>query len=103
MSSINEYGTSNPYLAINPKNPIKNSSHLRVFYGNLAPRGAVGKITGKEGEYFKGKALVFESEDAFITDFEINHLFYDNIKQIFLRSSLHTIPKILFSEIFLLL
>jgi len=64
-----------------PDNPIKNSSHLKIFFGNLAPRGAVGKITGKEGDYFKGKALVFESEEAFITDFETNHKFYDNIKQ----------------------
>ena len=34
--------------------PIKTSSHLRILRGNLAPTGAVGKITGKEGLYFKG-------------------------------------------------
>lgn len=64
----------------NPKNPIKNTSHLKIFFGNLAPRGAVGKITGKEGEYFKGEALVFESEQEFIDDFENNSDFYNNIK-----------------------
>ncbi len=44
-------------------NPIKSDSHLRVLYGNLAPDGAVAKISGKEGLSFTGKALVFESEE----------------------------------------
>ncbi len=44
-------------------NPIKPDSHLRVLYGNLAPDGAVAKISGKEGLSFTGKALVFESEE----------------------------------------
>jgi dihydroxy-acid dehydratase len=43
-------------------NPIKPDSHLVVLYGNLAPGGAVAKITGKEGLEFSGKALVFENE-----------------------------------------
>src|SRR6185295_6027939 len=43
--------------------PIKKDSHLVIFYGNLAPEGAVGKISGKEGLRFEGKALVFESEE----------------------------------------
>ncbi len=43
--------------------PIKMDSHLVVFYGNLAPEGAVGKISGKEGLRFTGKAIVFESEE----------------------------------------
>src|ERR1700675_4109863 len=45
------------------KDPIKSSSHLVVLYGNLAPGGAVAKISGKEGLSFKGKARVFESEE----------------------------------------
>jgi dihydroxy-acid dehydratase len=45
-------------------NPIKPDSHLRVLYGNLAPTGAVAKISGKEGLTFTGKAIVFESEEA---------------------------------------
>ncbi len=44
-------------------NPIKKDSHLVIFYGNLAPEGAVGKITGKEGSRFEGKAIVFEGEE----------------------------------------
>ena len=45
-------------------NPIKPDSHLRILYGNLAPGGAVAKITGKEGLKFSGKAIVFESEET---------------------------------------
>jgi len=47
-------------------NPLKSSSHLRVLRGNLAPGGAVGKITGKEGLYFKGTAKVYEGEEEAI-------------------------------------
>jgi dihydroxy-acid dehydratase len=43
--------------------PIKKNSHLVVLYGNLAPEGAVAKITGKEGLRFKGRARVFNSEE----------------------------------------
>ncbi|MGY8717627.1 MAG: dihydroxy-acid dehydratase, partial [Verrucomicrobiia bacterium] len=43
--------------------PIKTETHLRVLHGNLAPGGAIGKITGKEGVYFKGTAKVYESEE----------------------------------------
>ncbi|MCC7413613.1 MAG: dihydroxy-acid dehydratase, partial [Gammaproteobacteria bacterium] len=45
-------------------NPIKRDSHLRILYGNLAPEGAVAKISGKEGLLFSGKAIVFEGEEA---------------------------------------
>ena len=45
-------------------NPIKKDSHLVVLYGNLAPTGAVAKISGKEGLSFTGSARVFESEES---------------------------------------
>ena len=45
------------------KDPIKKSSHLVILRGNVAPEGAVAKISGKEGESFVGKARVFDSED----------------------------------------
>jgi dihydroxy-acid dehydratase len=45
-------------------NPIKKDSHLVVLYGNLAETGAMAKISGKEGLSFKGKAIVFESEES---------------------------------------
>jgi dihydroxy-acid dehydratase len=42
--------------------PIKKTGHLQILYGNLAPLGSVAKITGKEGEKFKGTARVFNGE-----------------------------------------
>ena len=49
---------------VHPLNaPLKKDSHLVVLYGNLAPQGAVAKITGKEGLSFQGRARVFDSEE----------------------------------------
>ncbi|NJJ98781.1 dihydroxy-acid dehydratase [Candidatus Karelsulcia muelleri] len=45
-------------------NPIKKNGHIRILYGNLAPEGAVAKITGKEGDLFSGFAQVFNSENS---------------------------------------
>lgn len=42
--------------------PLKPDSHIRILYGNLAEKGSVAKITGKEGERFEGPARVFEGE-----------------------------------------
>jgi dihydroxy-acid dehydratase len=44
-------------------NPVKKDSHLVILRGNLAPEGAVAKISGKEGLRFSGKAIVFEGEE----------------------------------------
>ncbi|MCC5794180.1 MAG: dihydroxy-acid dehydratase [Chromatiales bacterium] len=44
-------------------NPVKADSHLVILYGNLAPEGAVAKISGKEGLRFTGRARVFGSEE----------------------------------------
>ena len=44
------------------ENPIKKSGHIQILYGNLAEKGSVAKISGKEGLHFKGKAKVFDSE-----------------------------------------
>jgi dihydroxy-acid dehydratase len=46
--------------------PIKKTGHLQILYGNLAPDGAVAKITGKEGEVFEGPARIYEDEFAAI-------------------------------------
>src|SRR5690606_4394385 len=45
------------------ENPIKKTGHIRILRGNLAPQGAVAKITGKEGLRFEGPARVFDSEE----------------------------------------
>ncbi len=52
------------------ENPIKPTGHLQILYGNLAPTGAVAKITGKEGDIFSGPANVFDSEEAMVTALE---------------------------------
>ncbi|WP_259114156.1 dihydroxy-acid dehydratase [Candidatus Karelsulcia muelleri] len=44
--------------------PIKKNGHIRIIYGNIAPYGAVAKITGKEGDIFSGFAQVFNSENS---------------------------------------
>ena len=51
-------------------NPIKKTGHLQMLFGNLAAKGSVAKITGKEGEYFSGPAKVFNSESEMITAFQ---------------------------------
>ncbi|MFK7947406.1 MAG: dihydroxy-acid dehydratase [Saprospiraceae bacterium] len=46
--------------------PIKPNGHLQILYGNLATKGCVAKITGKEGEFFEGPAVVFDGEEDVI-------------------------------------
>ena len=50
--------------------PIKATGHLRILTGNLAPTGAVAKITGKEGLHFSGPAQVFDSEELMLEALE---------------------------------
>jgi dihydroxy-acid dehydratase len=52
------------------ENPIKTTGHLQILYGNLALKGSVAKITGKEGEFFKGPARVFDGEKELIKGIE---------------------------------
>jgi dihydroxy-acid dehydratase len=56
------------------ENPIKPTGHIRILRGNLAPNGAVAKITGKEGERFTGPARVFDSEEAMLAALEKNRI-----------------------------
>ncbi|KAA8636313.1 hypothetical protein SMACR_02748 [Sordaria macrospora] len=51
-------------------NPIKETGHIQILRGSLAPGGSVGKITGKEGLRFEGKARCFDYEDGFIEALE---------------------------------
>ena len=52
----------NQHILHDLNNPIKKSGHIRILKGNLAEEGAVAKITGKEGLFFRGRARVFDSE-----------------------------------------
>jgi dihydroxy-acid dehydratase len=62
LSAVQPYPTGQDL--IRPlSDPIKKSSHIVILYGNLAPEGAVAKITGKEGLSFAGRARVFDGEE----------------------------------------
>lgn len=56
------------------ENPIKQTGHLQILYGNLAPQGSVAKITGKEGTYFEGPARVYNSEEEVNRGLEANEV-----------------------------
>jgi len=60
---------------IQPLNkPIKSTGHIQILRGNLAPDGAVAKITGKEGTVFTGTANVFDSEEEMLKALEENKI-----------------------------
>jgi len=52
------------------ENPIKSSGHIQILRGNLAPEGAVAKITGKEGLIFTGPAKVYDCEEDMLSALE---------------------------------
>jgi dihydroxy-acid dehydratase len=52
------------------ESPVLPRGHIRILHGNLAPDGAVAKITGKEGELFSGTAKVYDSEEAMLAGLE---------------------------------
>ncbi len=54
--------------------PIKPTGHIQILRGNLAPGGAVAKITGKEGTRFRGPARVYDSEEAMLAALERNDI-----------------------------
>jgi dihydroxy-acid dehydratase len=62
LASVQPYPTGQSIIR-NFDHPIKKNSHLVILRGNLAPDGAVAKISGKEGLHFEGKAIVFEGEE----------------------------------------
>ncbi|MEE9551481.1 MAG: dihydroxy-acid dehydratase [Gammaproteobacteria bacterium] len=68
-------GLSDGQEVISPLNkPIKETGHIRILKGNLAPGGAVAKITGKEGNYFSGPAKVYDSEETMLKALEENDI-----------------------------
>ncbi len=54
--------------------PIKPSGHIQILRGNLAPDGAVAKITGKEGTRFSGPARVYDAEEAMLAGLEAGQI-----------------------------
>ena len=63
LAEVDDYPAGQPIIR-GLNNPIKQDSHLVILHGNLAPEGAVAKLTGKEGARFSGRARVYESEEA---------------------------------------
>jgi dihydroxy-acid dehydratase len=61
------------------KNPLKATAHLQILRGNLAPEGAVAKITGKEGLRFSGPARVFDSEEDMLKALEEGEIAKGNV------------------------
>lgn len=62
--------TAGQKIIVPVETPIKASGHIRILRGNLAPEGAVAKITGKEGLKFSGPARVFDSEEDMLKGLE---------------------------------
>jgi dihydroxy-acid dehydratase len=60
-------------------NPLKATAHLQILRGNLAPEGAVAKITGKEGLKFSGSARVFDSEEEMLKALEEGKIAKGNV------------------------
>lgn len=66
--------SENQQIILPIKNPISDKGHINILYGNIAEKGAVAKLTGKEGTYFKGKAIVFNDEDAMLLALKQNKI-----------------------------
>ncbi|HEX4851476.1 MAG TPA: dihydroxy-acid dehydratase [Puia sp.] len=62
LKAVPELGFDSQKVIMPIESPIKKTGHLQMLYGNLAQSGSVAKITGKEGEKFKGPARIFEGE-----------------------------------------
>ncbi len=70
LSNIVDIDFENQNIIRPVEKPIKETGHLQILYGNLATKGSVAKITGKEGEKFSGPAKVFDGEKELIKGIE---------------------------------
>ncbi len=66
LSSVPDLDFNQQQIILPLENPVKATGHLQILYGNLAQKGSVAKISGKEGELFEGPARVFNGEHALI-------------------------------------
>ena len=67
LKSVKHY-KKNQKIIMTFDNPIKKNGHLMILRGNLAPKGSVAKISGKEGNKFIGIAKVYDSEEKALSD-----------------------------------
>lgn len=70
LENVTDIDFENQNIIRTIENPIKATGHIQILYGNLAEKGSVAKITGKEGEYFSGPAIVFDCEKELIQGIE---------------------------------
>ena len=70
LENVTDIDFENQNIIRTIENPIKATGHIQILYGNLAEKGSVAKITGKEGEYFSGPAIVFDGEKELIQGIE---------------------------------
>lgn len=66
LSTVPDLDFNQQHIILPLENPVKATGHLQILYGNLAEKGSVAKISGKEGELFEGPARVFDGEHALI-------------------------------------
>jgi len=69
LADVNELSADQEIIGTLDR-PVNSKGHIQILRGNLAPDGAVGKITGKEGVRFTGPANVFDSEEEMLTALE---------------------------------
>ncbi|KAA2241864.1 dihydroxy-acid dehydratase [Chitinophaga agrisoli] len=62
LESVPDIDFEKQHIIFPLENPLKKNGHIQMLYGNLAEQGSVAKITGKEGERFRGPARVFDGE-----------------------------------------
>lgn len=69
LADIKPIAPDNP-IVMQIEKPLKETAHLQILYGNIAPEGSVAKITGKEGLIFEGTAKVYDSEELMMAGLE---------------------------------
>lgn len=74
LKDVNTIDFENQNIIKPIEQPIKTTGHLQILYGNLAEKGSVAKITGKEGELFSGPARVFDGEKELIQGIEMKRI-----------------------------
>merc|ERR1719221_1136831 len=70
LASVPELGFDTQDVIRPLQNPIQSTGNIKILRGSAAPEGCVGKITGKEGTFFSGRANVFDGEEAMLKGLE---------------------------------
>lgn len=79
LENVKDLSFEDQKIIFPTENPVKQNGHLQILYGNLAEKGSVAKITGKEGEVFRGKAKVYNGEKELIKGIENKEIKEGNV------------------------